>query len=1205
MTIQLRKFPKFPAPHLCIATLLVFFAGTGTLARAQKPKAAASTQAAPTHAASERLRAQADRDYQQGKRSAALATYLKIYPSYSSVYQVNYRIGWLYLNSPHPNAREALRYLQKAQRLMPNNTDALQTLAQAYTRNGQYEESIGLYKKLIDMLPRVPNYRLDLARTLNWAGKTAESTSAYRDYFKYRPSDMTARVEFGRILTNQKDYQGAEEQYRYVLERQPQNAGARVGSARILAWTGKIQPSLDELEEVLKTSPRNFEARVLKAYDLMWLGHFDESRSLFQTLDEESPHNADVAQGLVALAKAEEAAKTAKAPATAPKSPLLQQAEKYAADANYSQAIALYRQYLEGSPEDSDARFHLAQVLSWNKQFPESEAILVPWVKEHPDSLDGHLQLARVYSWDGKYAQSEEQYNEAITLSPQNFPAQLELGRVLSWDLKYPEAVSQLKKAEAINPQDPSVHLELGRVLSTTKDYAGAIEELRQALNLQPGSAEIQKEMIRTLVANGQTKEAQEELAHLRESHPNDPDIATLSNQLQSQELASLRAQGPQAYQAHLRQLVTEHPNDVRYRLALADAYENAKDFQSAITQLQAAVSMKPDDPSLRLQLARVLSWNAQYPESLQIYRQYLASNPQNTAVELELARVLSWDKNYSSSIKQYQSVIQTNPQNPESRLEAGRVMTWAKQYDQALNQFNTILKNDPKNFDALVGKGRTYASLHEWHESIGALDAALAVRPGDPEALTAKAQTLLWSGKAGEARSILRKLHDEKPNDTVILVSLASAEDSLGRPDRALELLKSAEQISPNNNDALTLDHQIRQRMRPELSLGWSYLRDNQSLNVWRYQLLDFRFNINPRFRAFLTLDVLPTSGRADNFGYPIYQATGPVFGVRVPIEPYIPAPTLLTASDFPSSALLVQGNQRISQFAVQFMGGGTMQVNQWLSWTAGIGAIELRHNPPDLSAAGFPSTSTRFIYTVTPTFRLGPHWQISVGSSRQYWAYTPKSIAETTYADEQTGSITWSPDRRSQITLSGWHREIRPGFQIPQFNIYNSTFTTVIGVYPGRTYKMHGNGGSVSATRAVIRGEKGELILGYEGSVAGYIHPVGLPSPEYFANPGVFTPGFYQRQAGLMRIVLNPSRHFTWDLHGSAGVQQIHQRSNFSLSATAGTRLDFIMGDGGTTLTLGYDYFNTASALQAVAIGRAAAYHSSSVTAGLRFRF
>ncbi len=458
-------------------------------------------------------------------------------------------------------------------------------------------------------------------------------------------------------------------------------------------------------------------------------------------------------------------------------------------------------------------------------------------------------------------------------------------------------------------------------------------------------------------------------------------------------------------------------------------------------------------------------------------------------------------------------------------------------------------------------------------------------------DARTGKAQPMLWSGRVGQARNLFQELRSEQPDNPTVLVGLASAEDSSGRPEKALELLDHAASVEPRNVDVQILRDQIRSRLRPELRLRWGYARDTERLNNWGYGL-DFRFSAHPRLRNFLTVDFLPTSGPSQFFGYPVDTGGGLRFASQVPVNPFVPAPTLLTEANFPAGSLLLPGD-RIRQSAVQFLFGGSMRVNNWFRWSAGAGAVVLRHGNL-ANGALFPSTRTRFIYTAVPTFTLGRQWDVSLGFSRQYALYTPRSINQTIHFDEVAPSIVYRPNDRTRVALNLWYRWLSPEYELPP-----------IGSFPGGIFRQRGLGGTLEATRIVWRGEKGEFETGYVGQVMGYTHPFGIPSPEFFVNPGFFTPNFYQRHAGLVRTLWKPVSWFAWDTHGTLGAQQILHGSDQSFSATGGTRLDFSITPK-TMLSLGYDYFNTASASQAFIPGaRTGAYHSNAVYVILHFHF
>ncbi len=1139
---------------------------------AQKPQAPAE-QTESADAA--KLLATANALFDSQNYEEALSTYLKIYPKYRNDFDVNRRIGWLYVNGPKRNNRAAIPYLRRAYQINPNDTGALHELAQATAYAGLFSESIPLYEKWLPQASATTaEPLLEYARTLSWAGRTTDSIKSYQNYLDRKPSNAAARIELGRLLMEQKDFAGALEQYNYVLRFSPGNVPARVGKAQIMAYTGQVQDSLNEVNQALASSPKNFDGRVVKAYDLLWLGNLDESEKTFAELAKEKPGNPDVEAGLKEARKqilAKQQAKGATAPAAKPAVPgapagpdALQLAEQSETQGDYPAAIAHYREYLKQSPDNSDARYRLARVLGWNKEYAESESLFRQLVEKYPQSADNLLGLARVLSWQEKYA----------------------------------EALGYYQKAADVHPDDAALRVEFARVLSYTKQYGPAADQYQAALRIDSGNADALSGLVQVLIWEDKLDAARTQLAALQQAHPDDPDIATLRTQIDTLEESRARSRAFSEGKAkeYLQSVVDRNPSDVNTRLQLADLYSDSREFPKAIEQLRAASDLKPGDENIRLQLARVLSWNHQYGDSEQIYQPYIASHPDNVNVKMEYARVLSWDKKYKESEGAYQDLVKAQPDNLAAQVEMARVMSWSKDYDGALKAYDEVLKRDPKNYDALIGKGRIYSYQSKWSESEAAYDAALAAKPNDRDALTGKAQTLLWSDKPAESRVLLTQLNSQKADDPVVLVSLASAENSLGRPDKALNILKHAEQVAPNDPDVASVRKAIRAGMRPELRLGWGYLRDNETLATWRYTM-DFRFNLTPRLRNFITINVMPSSARADFFGYPLVLSPAPgVFATRVPTEPGIPAPGVLGSLSFPAG-VQVPGNDRFRQNAEQLMAGGEMRVNPWLSWNAGAGFIELRHGSQDFS--GFPATRTRFIYTASPTFRIGRRVQLVLGASRQYWAYTPKAIAEEIYVDEQSGTLVFNPTSRTRIALGGFHREVRPGFVVP------------IPANPAQTflYKMHGNGATATFTQTVWRRERGFIELGYDGMAFGYTHPKGVGTPnapvEYLLNTGVFTPSFYQRHAAMFHSSYKVAHFLTWDLHGTAGEQQVKQGSGFSFSSTAGSRLDFNVSKK-TVFSMGYDYFNAASAVQVLTPNRPAfAYHSSSASAGLTFTF
>ncbi len=1152
-----RKLASWTMTIGVIGVILVVNSPSGL---AQVSRAPRGSKRAPTPASSAQLKALADQQFAAGVYKVALSEYLDAYPAYRNSFEVNQRIVWLYEHETPPETKSALPYLRQAHRLKPGDPLILQDLARTTAAEKLFKEAIPLYRQWLATSPAgTSGPWLEFARLLSWNGQTHEAIAAYRRYLSRVPKNLAARTELAKLLSQEKDYRGAQNQYNYVLRIDSKNIPARIGTAQILAWRGKVAEGLREIDAVLRVAPHNFDARLAKAYDLLWLGKDEAAGALFADLHKEAPRNGDVVEGLKEVEAAQKSSK--QSAAKKEKEDKLRLAERNESQGKYDEAISDYQAYLADHPNDADAQFRLGRVLAWDQRYADSEAVLVKWVDQHPRNPEGYLQLARVYNWDRDYHDAAQNYWHYL----------------------------------ALKPKDTAARLELAGALLAMPSYHDAAGQYQTVLEMEPQNSDALEGLTRTETASGDFVGAEKTLATLRTQKPKSDAIPQLDRHLEDAQLNKAQELGPANPKAVqiLNRLVAAHPKNTQARLVLVDFDLSRKDYSPAIENLREAIALSPKNDALRVKLAEVLSWNKQFKESASQYRELAASHPDNPQIRLQLARVLSWEKDYPDSLAEYGKLLKADPTNHELRLEEARIFAWSKQYDRAVQELQTLLRQKPDDFDALLELGQVYAYESDWPKSLTALDRALKVKPGDYDARLAKAQTLVWSGDGEAGERLLVPLRAEKPKDVTALLVMASAQNATGRPDHALALLKSARSLSPGNPDVNSLYSAIEDPLRPELSLGWSYLRDNESLNVWRYEL-DARFSLTPRLRNFVTVDVLPTSAPADTFGYPVAGATGLVFSPRVPADQPIPGPGVLGANAFPS-ALLVPGNVRIHQNAIQFLAGGSMKVNSWFSWTAGFGMITLRHGTPDLASQGFASTDSHFIYRVSPAFQWGRTFRLQFTASRQYWPYTPRSISERIHANEEALAVTYTPTLRSRIKVSGFHRNILPGFKFP-----------TVGSVVGGDFKMHGNGVEVTGTYDIFKGEAAQLAVGYDGTALGYNHPNGLPFPSYYVNPGAFTPSFYQRHAALTRLDLHPFPLLDLDLHGTAGPQQINHGGKFSLSYTAGTKLDLHLSPK-ATLSLTYDYFDAASAFLAVPINPAQtpAYHSNSVGATLHFKF
>ena len=96
-------------------------------------------------------------DYEsKGLYDEAIASYeraVKLKPDYAKALN---NLGWVYATAKDPqvrNARKALEYAKKAVRITPNDAAHLDTLAEAYYSNNQFDKAIETEKKALSLRP--------------------------------------------------------------------------------------------------------------------------------------------------------------------------------------------------------------------------------------------------------------------------------------------------------------------------------------------------------------------------------------------------------------------------------------------------------------------------------------------------------------------------------------------------------------------------------------------------------------------------------------------------------------------------------------------------------------------------------------------------------------------------------------------------------------------------------------------------------------------------------------------------------------------------------------------------------------------------------------------------------------------------------------------------------------------------------------------
>lgn len=135
---------------------------------------------------------------------------------------------------------------------------------------------------------------------------------------------------------------------------------------------------------------------------------------------------------------------------------------------------------------ENDTALQKAVAAADHKQWDEAEAYLRTWLRDHPEDEDALFLFARILSWRERFADSIDTYERLLRKSPGNADYLLGMAQVRFWQNLPDQAVSLLDQAVKIAPHYQAIWEFLVRSLYANGDSARAEKTQREAAVLFP-----------------------------------------------------------------------------------------------------------------------------------------------------------------------------------------------------------------------------------------------------------------------------------------------------------------------------------------------------------------------------------------------------------------------------------------------------------------------------------------------------------------------------------------------------------------------------------------------------------------------------------------------------------------------------------------------------------------------------------------------
>ncbi len=658
--------PAFVPAHLALVTERLK-AGDTAGAKAQAALLRAAVPRHPQTLYVDARLALIDRDLKTARERTQQL--LRMAPNHVGVLQlaatVEAQAGWMLL---------AESYLQKALQIDGTQAPARRSLAQIHLRLGQSQKALQAIEPLVQ-----PDSRD--AEALALAGE--------------------ARLQSG-------DAQAAEVLYQRAARLSPGDARVRTALAMMNLTRGDAATAFAQLE-VIAADTRDTAADMAILSARLKRGETDAALRALDAMERKQPGSANVAElrGLVHGERREFAAARASLEKALTLEPNRYSATAKLAALDVKQGLpAQARKRLEGAisadPRNAAARMALAGMMDEDRvPLAEIRELLAQGIKAAPDEAGPRLQLLELLI-------AKRQFKDALTVAQEAFavlpddPAVLDsLGRAQVLAGETQQATSTFRRLAGVDAKATLPLLRLADLYKSTGNREAAIASLRRALELDPDLEPAQGRLIDILIADQRAPEALalaqamqqrvpagasgylfESAIHERLKAP-EPAMRALRIGLEraaaKSELATathrlllVGGKEPEA-EGFANRWLKEHPGDVGFRAAVANAALVRKQFPRAEALLREVAAARPTDAQTLNNLAWVTSTLGR-PGAVGFAQRALDQRPNQPLFMDTLATALAGEKQYAEALALQKRAVALAPAEKNLRMNLARI---------------------------------------------------------------------------------------------------------------------------------------------------------------------------------------------------------------------------------------------------------------------------------------------------------------------------------------------------------------------------------------------------------------------------------------------------------------------------------------------------------------------------------------------------
>ncbi len=432
--------------------------------------------------------------------------------------------------------------------------------------------------------------------------------------------------------------------------------------------------------------------------------------------------------------------------------------------------------------------------------------------------------LAELYVKTGRIADAVKEAQDIIKRDPKNLEAHKLLGRIYLRSLgDMPGgsgsdnilhlAIEQYEQIVKLDPESVDDHLLLGRLYRLNNDMQKGEAELKTAIKLDPSSEEAVTTLAMLYTDEGDTAHALQVLSSI-------PDTARSAKLYSALGAAyEQRKDYKSAIDAYKHAIVLDRDNLDAIR-GLAENLLNDGQLDAALEQYKVIVDSNQEDAQSYVRMAEIYRREAKYDLALENLKRADTLVPDTMDVPYSMASVYQAQGRYDDATKILQDLLKRTEKSETGSSQAdrnnraifierlGMIYREQENYTAAVDTFRKMLtlgdENARSGYQEIID---TYREAKQWPQATAAAKEAVQKMPDDRDLRMVLDAQLADTGEVDKSVTDIKAMLKGGPEDREVYLRLAIIYTRAKRYNEGLEALAKAEQLSTKPDDKAYVD--------------------------------------------------------------------------------------------------------------------------------------------------------------------------------------------------------------------------------------------------------------------------------------------------------------------------------------------------------------------------------------------------------------